>query len=46
MDLARLIAQASRHVPALESDYQQAAQPIDGLQVLQQNFPSSFEASL
>jgi AraC-like DNA-binding protein len=46
MHLERLIEQASRRVPAAENGHQQAAQPIDGLQVLRQNFPSSFEASL
>src|SRR5215469_10850611 len=42
----RLIEQASRRVPAACNGQQQAAQPIDGLQILRQNFPSSLEASL
>lgn len=46
MHLERLIEQASRRVPAVEKSHQQAAQPIDGLQVLRQDLPSSFEASL
>src|SRR5215469_4345526 len=46
MYVERLIEQASRHVPAACNGHQQAAQPIDGLQVLRQNLPSSLEASL
>src|SRR5215472_14192782 len=46
MYVERLIEQASRRVPAACNGQQQAAQPIDGLQILRQNLPSSFEASL
>ncbi|MBV8933625.1 MAG: AraC family transcriptional regulator [Kutzneria sp.] len=46
MYLERLIEQASRRVPAAENGHQHAAQPMNGLQVLRQNVPSSFEASL
>jgi AraC-like DNA-binding protein len=42
----RLIEQASRRVPAAENGREQAARPIADLQVLRQNVPSSFEASL
>jgi AraC-like DNA-binding protein len=46
MQLEGLIAQASRRVPAAENGHQQAAQPMDGLLLLRQDAPSSFEASL
>src|SRR5215471_15453505 len=46
MYVERLIEQASRRVPAACNGRQQAAQPIDGLQILRQNFPSALEASL
>src|SRR5215470_14749764 len=44
MHVERLIEQASRRIPA--SCNGRAAQPIDGLQILRQNLPSSFEPSL
>jgi AraC-like DNA-binding protein len=46
MHLEGLIEQASRHVSAAENGHQQAAQPMDGLLLLWQDSPSSFEASL
>lgn len=46
MHLEVLIAQTLRRVPADGDDRQQAAQPMDGLVLLRQDFPSSFEASL
>src|SRR5215471_7168083 len=46
MHVERLIDEVSRRVPALRNGQQQAAQPIEGLQVLRQHLPSSFEASL
>jgi AraC-like DNA-binding protein len=46
MYVERLIEQASRRVPATCNGQQQAAQPIDGLQILRQNLPSPLEASL
>jgi AraC-like DNA-binding protein len=46
MHVERLIEEVSRRVPAARNGQQQAAQPIDGLQVLRQRLPSSFEASL
>ena len=46
MQLEGLIEQASRRVPAAESGQQQAVQPMDGLLLLRQDAPSSFEASL
>jgi AraC-like DNA-binding protein len=46
MHVERLIEQASRRVPAAGNGQQQAVQPIDGLQILRQNLPSSLEASL
>src|SRR5215471_1428730 len=46
MYVERLIEQASRRVPAAYNGQQQAAQPMDGLQILRQNLPGSFEASL
>ncbi len=46
MHLEGLIEQASRRVSAAENGHPQAAQPMDGLLLLRQNFPSSFEASL
>jgi AraC-like DNA-binding protein len=46
MYVERLIEQASRLVPATCNGQQQAVQPIEGLQILRQNLPSSLEASL
>jgi AraC-like DNA-binding protein len=46
MHLEGLIEQASRRVPAAENGHQQAVQPMDGLLLLRQHSPSSFEASL
>jgi AraC-like DNA-binding protein len=46
MDMERLIEQASRHVPADRTSRLQATRPVDGLQVLRQNYPSPLEASL
>jgi AraC-like DNA-binding protein len=46
MHVERLIDEVSRRVPAARNGQQQAAQPIDGLQVLRQHLRSSFEASL
>ena len=46
MHMERLVEQASRHVPAGGNSQPQATRPIDGLQVLRQNFPSPIEASL
>ena len=46
MQLEGLIEQASRRVPAAENGHQQAAQPMEGLLLLRQDSPSSFEASL
>jgi len=46
MHLEKLIEQASRRVSADDNDHQQAARPMDGLLLLRQDFPSSFEASL
>ena len=46
MDLEGLIERASRLVSAAENGHQQAAQPMDGLLLLRQDCPSSFEASL
>ena len=46
MHLEGLIEQASRRVSAAENGHQQAAQPMDGLLLLRQDSPSSFEASL
>jgi len=46
MHLEGLIKQASRRFSAPENGHQQAAQPMDGLLLLRQNSPSSFEASL
>jgi AraC-like DNA-binding protein len=42
----RLAEQASRRVPVAEAGSPQTAQPMPGLQVLRQNFPSPLEASL
>jgi AraC-like DNA-binding protein len=44
--LERLIEDASRRVSTAENGHQQATQPMNGLQILRQSFPSSFEASL
>jgi AraC-like DNA-binding protein len=46
MHLEDLIQQASRRFSTPEDDHQQAARPMDGLLLLRQNSPSSFEASL
>jgi AraC-like DNA-binding protein len=46
VDLERLIEDASRCLPMAENGYQQATQPMNGLQILRQSFRSSFEASL
>jgi hypothetical protein len=46
MHLEGLIEQASRRVSAAENGHQQAVQPMDGLLLLRQDSPSSFEASL
>ena len=46
MHLEGLIKQADRRVPAAENEYQQTAQLMDGLLLLRQERPSSFEASL
>ncbi len=46
MHLEGLIEQADRRVSAAVNGHQHAAQPMDGLQLLRQDSPSSFEASL
>lgn len=46
MHFEGLIEQASRGVSAAEDGHQQTAQPMDGLLLLRQDFPSSLEASL
>jgi len=46
MHLEGLIEQASGRVAAAENGHQQVAQPMDGLLLLRQDSPSSFEASL
>jgi AraC-like DNA-binding protein len=46
MHLEGLIEQASRRVPADEKGHPRAAQPMEGLWLLRQDSPSSFEASL
>ncbi len=46
MHLEGLIEQADRRVSAAENGRQQVAQPMDGLLLLRQDCPSSFEASL
>lgn len=46
MHLDKLIEQATRHVPAANNGSQQTAQPMDGLTLLRQLSPSSFDASL
>lgn len=46
MYLEKLIEEASRRVSAATDGHQQAAQPMDGLLLLRQDSPSSFEASL
>src|SRR5512136_660891 len=46
MHLEGLIEQAARRVSAAENGHQQATQPMDGLLLLRQDSPSSFEASL
>jgi AraC-like DNA-binding protein len=45
MHLEGLIEQASRHFSAVNKEHQQTVQPMDGLLLLQQDSPSSFEAS-
>jgi len=44
--LERLIEDASRRLLTAENGHQQVTQPMNGLQILRQSFPSSFEASL
>jgi AraC-like DNA-binding protein len=44
--LERLVEDASRRVPRAENGHQQAAAPMNGLQILRQSFPSSLQASL
>jgi AraC-like DNA-binding protein len=44
--LEGLIEQASRHAVPPDNGQQQAAHPVDGLVLLRQDSPSSFEASL
>jgi AraC-like DNA-binding protein len=46
MHLEELIERAFRRVPAETNGHQQAVQPMDGLLLLRQDSPSSFEASL
>jgi AraC-like DNA-binding protein len=46
VSLERLIEDASRRLPKVEHGHQQDIQPINGLQILRQSFPSSLEASL
>jgi len=46
MHLDELIEQASRRVRAAEDDGQRITQPVDGLLLLRQGSPSSFEATL
>jgi len=46
MQLQELIEQADRRVAAAEGGQQQVAHPVDGLVLLRQDCPSSFEASL
>jgi AraC-like DNA-binding protein len=46
MLLDGLIEQALRHVSEAENGHQQTAQPMEGLLLLRQDSPSSFEASL
>jgi AraC-like DNA-binding protein len=44
--LERLIEDASRRVPTAENGHQQASEPMNGLQILRQTFPSPFQPSL
>lgn len=46
MSLEVLVERASHHVPAPMNGQQQVAQPMDGLLLLRQDSPSSFDASL
>jgi AraC-like DNA-binding protein len=46
MPLEGLIEQASSQVAAADNGHQRAARPMDGLLLLRQDSPSSFEASL
>lgn len=46
MHLDELIEQADRRVPAAQAGHQQIARPMEGLLLLRQAAPSSFEASL
>lgn len=46
MHFEALVEHASRHATAADNDHQQGTRPIDGLLLLRQNIPSSFEASL
>jgi AraC-like DNA-binding protein len=46
VQLERLVEDVSRRLPMAENGHQQAVRPIDGLQILQQSFQSSSEASL
>lgn len=46
MHLEGLIEHASRRVSAAENGHQRAVQPMDGLLLLRQDSPSSFETSL
>ncbi|MBU1243360.1 AraC family transcriptional regulator [Myxococcota bacterium] len=46
MHLEKLIEHASRHFSTAGNGHPQTAQPLDGLRLLRQDAPSSFEASL
>jgi AraC-like DNA-binding protein len=46
MSLQALVEQASRRVPAPKDGHQQVARPLNGLVLLRQDSPSSFDASL
>ena len=46
MHLKELVEQASRHVPVAENGHSEVAQPMDGLLLLREDSPSSFDASL
>jgi len=46
MHVERLVEQASRYAPAPDDGRPQSVRPIDGLQLLRQDAPSAFEASL